>query len=182
MKVISVNIGDRRIVRWKDKTYETGIYKFPVDKVIFLGKEDVRNDNVVDRKYHGGIEKAVYAYGENHYAYWKKLYPELEFNYGMFGENLTVTNLFEEEINIGDIYQLGQAKIIVSKPREPCVKLGIRFQDVKVIKQFWNTTKSGVYFKVLEMGNVNKNDVFIPLEKAINTPSIAEVYLSKKTN
>jgi len=182
MKVISVNIGNKKIVRWKNKIYETGIYKFPVDLAIFLGKEDVKNDSVVDRKYHGGIDKAVYAYGENHYAFWQKLYPDLKFNYGMFGENLTVTNLLEEEINIGDIYQLGGAKIMVSKVREPCVKLGIRFQDVKIIKQFWNTTKCGVYFKVLEMGEVNKNDVFIPLEKAINTPSVAEVYLSKKTN
>jgi MOSC domain-containing protein YiiM len=181
VKVVSINIGVKRNVKWKNRTYDTGIYKYPVEQAIFLDKEDVKNDTVVDRKYHGGIEQAVYAYGENHYDYWKKLYPELEFSHGMFGENLTVTNLLEEEINIGDIYQLGGAKIEVSKPREPCVKLGIRFQNANIIKQFWNTTKSGIYFKVLETGEVNKNDVFIPLVKARNTPSVAEVYLSKKT-
>jgi len=181
MKVISVNIGKMKKVQWKKKTYETGIYKFPVEESIFLGKEDVVDDDVVDRNYHGGIDKAVYAYNEGHYAYWEKLYPNLEFNYGMFGENLTISNLLEEEIYTGSIYQLGGAIIQVStKPRQPCVKLGIRFQDARVIKQFWNSTKSGIYFKVLETGKVAKNDVLILLEEAKNTPSIADVFLSKK--
>ena len=180
MKIISVNIGTKKIVSWKGKTYATGIFKVPVKDDIFLGKKDVVNDNVIDRKYHGGVDQAVYAYGENHYAYWKRLYPHLEFSYGMFGENLTVTNLWEDDITIGSIYKLGEAKIEVTKPRQPCVKLGIRFQDAKVIKQFWSTTKSGIYFKVLETGKVAKNDEFILLEKAKNSPSIAEVFLSKK--
>lgn len=181
MKVISINIGKRKSIQWKNKTYETGIFKYPVKDAIFLGKKDVVNDDVIDRKYHGGIDQAVYAYSENHYDYWKKLYPDLEFNYGMFGENLTVTDLDEELITIGSIYQLGEAKIQVTKPRQPCVKLGIRFQDATVIKQFWNSTKSGIYFKVLETGKVANKDVLILLEKANNTPSIAEVFLSKKS-
>ena len=180
MKVISVNIGEKKTVLWKNKTYETGIYKFPVAGSIFLGEEDVDKDVVIDRKYHGGIDQAVYAYGENHYTYWQQLYPHLDFNYGMFGENLTITNLLENKLYVGDIYQLGQAKIQVSKPRQPCFKLGIRFQDINIVKQFWNTTKSGVYFKVLKTGKVAKNDALILLEKAKNTPSIAEVYESKK--
>jgi MOSC domain-containing protein YiiM len=181
MKVISINIGKLKSIQWKNKTYETGIFKYPVKDAIFLGKKDVVNDDVIDRKYHGGIDQAVYAYSENHYDYWKKLYPDLEFNYGMFGENLTVTDLDEELITIGSIYQLGEAKIQVTKPRQPCVKLGIRFQDATVIKQFWNSTKSGIYFKVLETGKVANKDVLILLEKANNTPSIAEVFLSKKS-
>ena len=88
MKVISVNIGEKRTVTWKYKTYETGMFKYPVEDAIFLGEEDVINDHVIDRRFHGGIDKAVYAYGENHYGFWKELYPDLEFSYGMFGENL----------------------------------------------------------------------------------------------
>ena len=179
MKVISVNIGEKRTVTWKYKTYETGMFKYPVEDAIFLGEEDVVNDHVIDRRYHGGIDKAVYAYGENHYDFWKELYPDLEFSYGMFGENLTIDHLNEEEIFVGSIYQLGETKIQVTKPREPCVKLGIRFQDAKVIKQFWNTTKSGVYFKVLEVGKVGKNDVLVLLKEAKDTPTIAEVYKKK---
>lgn len=180
MKVISVNIGEKKTVVWKKKTYETGIYKYPVDDCIVLGKENVANDHIIDRKHHGGIEQAVYAYGENHYAYWKNLYPNLEFNFGMFGENLTISNLDEEMLFVGSIYQLGECKLEVSKSRQPCVKLGIRFQDAKVIKQFWNVNKCGVYFKVLKIGKVAKNDVLILIEKAKNTPSIADIYNSKK--
>lgn len=180
MKVISVNIGEKRTIKWKHKVYETGIFKHPVKESIFLGEKDVENDHVIDRRYHGGIEKAVYAYGANHYAYWKDLYSNLEFSYGMFGENLTIDHLNEEEIFVGSTYQLGETTIQVTKPREPCVKLGIRFQDAKVIKQFWNTTKSGVYFKILKVGKVAKNDELILLEEAKTSPSIAEMY-NKKT-
>ncbi len=182
MKVISVNIGEKKIVTWKNKVYKTGMFKYPIEGSIYLGEEDVLNDHVIDRRFHGGIEKAVYAYGKNHYAYWKNLYPDLEFNYGMFGENLTIDSLNEEEIFVDSIYQLGETKIQVTKPRQPCVKLGIRFKDAKVIKQFWNTTKSGVYFKVIKTGKVTKNDVLLLLKKGMNTPTIADVYESKKSN
>lgn len=180
MKIISLNIGKKQQVVWKRRTYETGIYKYPVSEPIFLGEENVENDAVIDRKYHGGIAQAVYAYGENHYAYWKVLYPDLQFSYGMFGENLTIENLWEEKITVGSIYQLGEAKLEVSKSRQPCVKLGIRFQNANVIRQFWNTTKCGVYFKVLETGLVSKNDTLKLVQKGENALSIAEVFESKK--
>ncbi len=181
MKVLTVNIGEKRIVKWNERTYETGMFKYPVEHPIFLGKEDVNHDHVIDRRYHGGVKKAVYAYGKNHYEYWQSLYPEIEFHHGIFGENLTVDHLLEEEVFVGSIYQLGEAVIEVTKPREPCVKLGIRFNDKNMVKNFWNTTKSGVYFKVLQTGHVSANDSFILLEKAKNTPSIAEVYEIKKS-
>ena len=180
MKVISVNIGERKKVQWRKKTIETGIYKYPIDSPIFLDFEDVQNDNVVDRKYHGGILQAVYAYGEQHYEEWKALYPDLEWNYGMFGENLTITNLNEEAIHVGSIYQLGEAKIEVTKPRQPCLKLGIRFNDPKIIKDFWHSTKSGIYFKVLETGTVSKDDELVLLDNKPQNPTIAEVYTSKR--
>ncbi|MFD1315334.1 MOSC domain-containing protein [Namhaeicola litoreus] len=179
MKVISVNLGKRKTVTWKHKTYETGIYKYPVNEPIFLGETDVERDDVIDRKYHGGIEQAVYAYGENHYDFWKNLYPQLEFNFGIFGENLTVKELWEENIFVGDVYKLGETILEVTKPREPCVKLGIRFNDANVIKQFWETTKSGVYFKVLKTGHVKCDDEFILHKISKNTPSIAEVFQKK---
>jgi MOSC domain-containing protein YiiM len=81
---------------------------------------------------------------------------------------------------VGSIYSVGEALIQVTKPREPCVKLGIRFQDAGVIKQFWNTTKSGVYFKVLKTGSVEKDAAFLLVEQAKNTASVAEIYNTKK--
>lgn len=180
MKVISVNLGERKQIQWRKKTIETGIFKYPVNTPIFLDKEDVKGDNVVDRKFHGGINQAVYAYGEQHYEYWKNLYPNLDWNYGMFGENLTITNLDETKIHVGSVYKLGKAKIEVTKPREPCFKLGVRFNNPKVIKQFWHSTMSGIYFKILETGFVSKNDKLVLLNKATNNSTIADVYESKR--
>ena len=180
MKVISVNIGEKRKVKWRNKTIETGIFKFPVNNPIFLDLENVQHDYVVDRKYHGGIEQAVYAYGEQHYKYWKNLYPKKDWNYGMFGENLTISNLDETNIHVGSTYQLGEVILETTKPREPCYKLGIRFNDPTIIKQFWNSTKSGIYFKILKTGYVAKSDEMILLNKPIDNLTIAEVYESKK--
>lgn len=180
MIVKSVNIGEKKVINYKGKIVETGIFKLPVTTSIFLGEEDVVNDAVIDRRYHGGIDKAVYAYSENHYEYWKQLYPNLDWNYGMFGENLTISNLEETEIHVGNQYKLGETIIEVTSPREPCSKLGIVFGTQKVVKQFWNTTKSGVYFKVLQTGNVSAGDELVLLKKAENTPTIAEVYETKK--
>ena len=180
MKVVSVNIGDKKTVNYKGRVIVTGIYKFSVSHPIFLGIEDVENDNVIDRRYHGGIDQAVYAYSEDHYEYWKELYPDLDWQYGMFGENLTITNLEETKIHVGDIYKLGEALLEVTKPREPCMKLGIRFGTQKVLKQFWNSTKSGIYFKVLQPGNVTVNDELILVEKSKSSLTIAEVYIAKR--
>ena len=180
MIVKSVNIGEKKEINYKGKIVTTGIFKRPVNDAIFLGEEDVVNDAVIDRRYHGGIEKAVYAYSENHYEYWKALYPDLDWNYGMFGENLTISNLEETQIFVGSQYKLGEAIVEVTKPREPCSKLGIVFGTQKVLKQFWNSTKSGVYFKVLQTGNVKTGDELILLKEAVNTPSIADVYETKK--
>jgi len=182
MKVLSVNIGERKKVEWKGKVHETGIYKYPVNTSIFLDKEDVKGDAVVNRIHHGGILQAAYAYGAQHYAYWKKLYPNHDWDYGMFGENITIANLDETKIHVGDIYQLGEAKVEVTKPRQPCLKLGIRFNDLKIIKDFWNSTKSGLYFKILETGNVTKDDEFVLLESKPENITIAELYASKRAS
>ncbi len=180
MKIISLNIGEKKTIQWKNKSVETGIFKYPVKDEIFLDIENVKNDTIVNRKNHGGIEKAVYAYGENHYQYFKVLHPNLDWQYGIFGENITLNYLDETQIHIGEIYQLGKAKIQVSQPRSPCFKLGIRFNDQSIVKQFWNSSKCGVYFRVLEIGYITVGNELILLETANENPTIAEVYHSKK--
>ena len=180
MKIVSLNIGKRSEIQWKGKTYTTGIFKSKVEGPLFLDLEDVENDVVIDRKHHGGIEQAVYAYGYNHYAYWRSLYPSHKIDYGYMGENLTVSELEETEIHVGDIYKLGNAVVQVTKPRQPCFKLGIRFNDQSIVKQFWNTTKSGVYFRILKTGKIATGDEFVLIEKSTNSPSIADVFTSKR--
>lgn len=180
MKVISVNIGELKVINYKGKIVETGIFKYPVNQPVFLGTEVVKNDVIIDRKHHGGIEKAVYGYSQNHYEYWKELYPNLDWDYGMLGENLTISNLEETEIYVGNTYKLGEVLLEVTKPREPCYKLGIRFGTQEILRQFWNSTKCGIYFKVLQTGNVKVGDELILVHKAENSPTIAEVYETKK--
>ena len=179
MKVVSLNIGKKKLVIWRGKNVETGIFKSAVKGPLFLGKEGVEQDNVVDRRVHGGIDKAVYGFSLEHYAYFKKLHPKLDWQFGMFGENLTITNLEETTIFVGNQYILGETIIEVTKPRQPCMKLGLRFGTQTILKQFWNSTKSGIYFKVLQTGKVKSGDNLVLLKKAENTPSIAELYKTK---
>jgi MOSC domain-containing protein YiiM len=93
---------------------------------------------------------------------------------------ITISNLEETEICVGDTYKLGEVILEVTKPRDPCYKLGLRFGTQKVVKQFWNSTKSGIYFKVLQTGNVKKGDVMVLIKKTPNSPTIAEVYKTQK--
>jgi MOSC domain-containing protein YiiM len=182
MKVLSVNIGKKQKITWRGKTIETGIYKKPVDTSIFLEKEDVKDDCVADRKHHGGKDMAVYAFTKNHYEYFQKLYPNLKLSNGIFGENLTVSNLFETEIQIGDTFQVGKAIIQVSQPRMPCYKLGIVFGTQKIVKQYLNTTYCGFYFRVLKNGKVKKDDKFVLIEKAENSMTMADAFSLFTTN
>lgn len=176
MKVISTNIGEPQTISWRGKEVKTGIYKYPVDKPIFLDKEDVKGDHVIDRRVHGGVDKACYLYAAEHYPYWKEKYPDLDWNYGMFGENLTVLGLDERIITIGSIYNLGEAVVQVTQPRQPCYKLGVRFGTQTVLKQFIQALMPGVYVRVLTAGIVKKDDVLVPKELHADGVSIQDMY------
>ncbi|WP_299897010.1 MOSC domain-containing protein [uncultured Aquimarina sp.] len=176
MKVISTNIGEPQTISWRGKEVKTGIYKYPVDESIFLDKEDVKGDHVIDRRVHGGVDKACYLYAAEHYPYWKEKYPDLDWNYGMFGENLTVLGLDERIIHIGSIYNLGEAVVQVTQPRQPCYKLGVRFGTQTVLKQFIQALMPGVYVRVLTAGLVKKDDVLIPQKLHTEGVSIQDMY------
>ena len=152
MKIVSTNIGKERTIEFRGNSITTGIYKEPVEDGITLDTFAVKGDHINNKKVHGGIDKACYAYGENHYAYWKNLYPGLDWTYGMFGENLTVSQIDEAEIKIGDIYKVGEAIVQVSQPRQPCNKFAAKFQANEVIKQFIDFDHPGVYFRVIQRG------------------------------
>lgn len=180
MKIVSTNIGDRKEITYKSKKVTTGIFKYPVDTPIFLDKEEVKGDEISDRKYHGGILQAVYGYSVNHYDFWKPKFPKLNWQFGMFGENLTLTDLDETKIHVGDTFKVGDAIIEATVQRNPCYKLGIRFNDMKIVKQFWNTTFCGVYFKVLQTGFVKNDDDLELIKSFANNPTIAELYENEK--
>lgn len=176
MKVISANIGKPVLIAWKGQNIETGIYKYSVNHSIYLGGEDVENDHVIDRRYHGGVDKACYLYSANHYPFWKNRYPETDFQWGMFGENLTISGLDESVVRIGDQYRIGDAVVQVTQPRQPCFKLGIRFDNPDVVNDFWSLPYPGVYLKVLEPGAVKAGDSMILIKSRPDSMTVAEVF------
>ena len=176
MKVISTNIGQPTTIEFQGRSEQTGIYKFPVEHPLLLESTDVKDDHVIDRRYHGGELKACYIYSADHYPFWKENYPSLDFECGMFGENLTVEGLDESQMMIGAIYKVGTAKVQVTQPRQPCYKLGVRFNNQGIIKQFTDSIYSGVYLAVLESGEVQKGDTFQLVELPNVKLSIADVY------
>ncbi len=176
MKIIATNIGTDTTFLWNGLEEKTGIFKYPVDKALFLGKTDVENDTVVDRKHHAGVDKACFLFASDHYPHWKELYPNLEWNWGMFGENLTVQGLDEAAIRIGDVYKIGTAVVQVSQPREPCYKLGIRFENQGILKQYIDHGHPGSYVRILEEGEVKTGDSFQLLTQSENPLTVKQFF------
>src|SRR5262245_50671253 len=125
MKLISLNVGLPRTVEWQGKMVRTSIWKSPVDGRIRVSKLNLEGDQQSDLSVHGGTDKAVYAYPSEHYPYWRRKVPDRDFPWGAFGENFTTEGLLEEDVRIGDRFEIGSAEFIVKQPRMPCFKLGI---------------------------------------------------------
>ncbi len=179
MKVIATNIGKAIIVNWHGKQVTTGIFKYPTNDSIYLGKEDVVNDAVIDREHHGGLNKACYLFSADKYDYWKKLYPDLDWNWGMFGENITIEGLDETKINIGDVLKIGEVIAQISEPRQPCFKLGIRFNNQKILKDFIDLALPGTYVRILTEGKITKNDDVSIIEKSTKNLTVQNAFKLK---
>jgi MOSC domain-containing protein YiiM len=158
MRVISLNVAQPRTVTWAGGEVLTGIFKEPVEGPILLRRLNFDGDRQADLTVHGGRDKAVYAYPSEHYAFWRKQFPDMDLPWGMFGENLTTEGLTEENAGIGDHFRIGEAVVSVTQPRLPCYKLGIRFGRPDVIKRFFASLRSGIYFSVVEEGRVKSGD------------------------
>jgi len=176
MRVIATNIGKPITFLWNGEQQQTGIFKYPTTDSLFLGKTDVSKDTVIDRVHHAGINKACYMFSADQYPYWKELYPNLDWDWGMFGENLTVEGLKESTMRIGDIYKIGSALVQVSQPREPCYKLGVRFGTQQVLRQFIDHNHSGTYVRILEEGEVRKGDTLELRQESENTLTVQQFY------
>lgn len=175
MRVLSVNISLPKTIVVNGKEEQTGYFKTSV-KSIFLEKGGVKNDSVVDKIHHGGVDKACYLFGYNHYPYWQKQHPHLKFEFGMFGENITLEQLNESALRIGDTFQLGDAIIQITQPRQPCYKMGIKFNNPKMVNDFRLAHSPGIYTRVLKEGDVKENDNLQLIERLEESSSVLEVY------
>lgn len=127
MRIVSVNVGLPREVAWKGRIEVTGIFKLPAPGRVMMRTLNFDGDRQADLTVHGGPSKAVYVYPAEHYAYWREELPGVDLPWGMFGENLTTRGLLESDVSIGDRLRIGQAEVVVTEPRLPCYKLGLKF-------------------------------------------------------
>ena len=177
MKLISVNVGLPRVVMSNGDPVSTGIFKEPVAGRLALRTLNLDGDRQADLSVHGGPSKAVYVYPSEHYAYWKQELPQMKLAWGMFGENFTTAGLFESELNIGDKFRVGSAVVMVTEPRMPCYKLGIKFGRSDIVKRFLASERTGFYFAVLQEGEVGVGDPIELIEGSKNSVRISDITL-----
>jgi MOSC domain-containing protein YiiM len=175
LAIVSVNVGLPRAVTYRGKKVLTGIYKEPVEGRIAVGHTNLAGDRQADLKVHGGVDKAVYAYPSEHYAYWREQLPEMDLPWGMFGENLSTRGLLEDSVHVGDRFRFGSAELEVTQPRMPCFKLGVKFGTQRMVKRFQQSGRNGFYFRVLREGDVAAGDPIEVLERDEHGVSIARI-------
>jgi MOSC domain-containing protein YiiM len=183
MKLVSVNVALPQTVMYEGKPVTTGIFKKPVTGRVMLRKLNLEGDQQADRKVHGGVDMAVYAYPLEHYGYWQTELARAALVHGQFGENFTVEGLNEENARVGDIFAVGETVLQVTQPRIPCYKLVMRMQaGPDFAARFLESGRAGFYLRVLQEGMVSAGDAITLVERDNNSVTIAEflqIYTSK---
>ena len=166
MTVLSLSVGLPREVEWHGRTVLTSIFKAPVDRRLHVTTLNIEGDEQSDLTVHGGVDKAVYAYPSEHYEFWRRELPRVDLPWGVFGENLTTVGLLEADVHIGDRFRIGSAEFVVTQPRLPCFKLGIRFGRPDILKRFLQSGRTGFYFAVTREGEIGAGDSIEPVDRA----------------
>jgi len=186
VKILSVNVGLPREVEWRGKAVRTSIFKSPVAGRVKVTKLNIAGDKQSDLSVHGGADKAVYVYPAGHYGFWRAEVPGVELSWGAFGENLTVEGALDEgRVQIGDRFRAGSAEFIVTQPRMPCFKLGIRFNRPDMVKRFLHSRRTGFYFAVTREGELGTGDSFDLVAKGeggVTVADIVELYAADAAN
>ena len=185
MKLVSVNVGPPRDVPWLGKVVRTSIWKNPVEGRVRVAKLNLEGDQQSDPSVHGGVDKAVYAYPSEHYAYWRSQLRDAELPWGAFGENFTTEGLLEDRLQIGDRLEAGSAAFLVTQPRMPCYKLGIRFGSADMVKRFLQSKRSGFYLAVLREGEVGAGDSIehtVSQKSGLTVSDVVDLYTSDAEN
>ena len=185
MRIVSINVGLPREIQWGGKTVWTSIFKVPVTGPVRVERLNVDGDQQSDLTVHGGVDKAVYAYPAEHYEFWREQLPGVDLPWGVFGENFTTEGLLEDTVQIGDKLQAGSAEFVVTQPRMPCFKLGVRFGRPDMVKRFLHSGRTGFYLAVAREGEVAASDVVTLVARndhAITVADIVGLYTADGTN
>ncbi|MGE0468891.1 MAG: MOSC domain-containing protein [Nitrospira sp.] len=181
--IVSLQVGLPRVVAVNDtgtfsgQTWTTGFFKQPITNPVWLGKLNLCGDAQADLENHGGLDKAVNVYPIEHYAYWRQTLPLKDLPSGAFGENFTTHGLLENEVCIGDTFEVGDALVEVSQPRQPCWKLARRWSVKDLAIQFQETGRTGWYLRVLREGCVKAKDQLVLVERPYPQWTIAAANL-----
>jgi MOSC domain-containing protein YiiM len=184
-RILSVNVGTPQQVLTRGGAVLTSIFKAPVQGRVAVRNHNIEGDRQADLRVHGGPYKAVYCYPSEHYSFWRKQLPDMELSFGMFGENLTTEEITEETVCIGDRFRIGSSVLQVSQPRMPCFKLGIRFGRADMVKRFWKSGLSGIYFSIVAEGDLAAGDSIELLAhpaEAISVADVVRLYRGEETN
>ncbi len=154
MRLASIQVGLPRTVDAAGKPWETGFFKELVVGPVWLGRTNLVGDGQADLRNHGGPDKAVNVYAAEHYPVWSADLGLPEFPAGGFGENFTVLDALEADVCVGDVYDIGGARVQVSQPRQPCWKLARRWGIKDLALRVQQTMRTGWYFRVLREGEV----------------------------
>src|SRR5881392_522970 len=172
--LLSVNVGLPKDVSWQGRTVFTGVFKDPVTGPRRVRKLNVDGDGQGDLAGHGGEQRAVFVYQLDSYRYWEKELGRSDFVNGQFGENFTVEGPSDEDVCIGDRYQIGTAVFEVTQPRVTCYRVGIRMNDARIPALLVSHRRPGFYFRVLDEGDVEAGDEILKLASGPEEMPVAE--------
>jgi MOSC domain-containing protein YiiM len=185
MKLLLISVGLPRDIEWRGKTVRTSIFKSPVPGRVRVRRLNLEGDQQSDLTVHGGAEKAVYAYPSEHYAFWREELPGTDLPWGAFGENFTTEGLLEGSVRIGDRLRVGPAEFVVTQPRMPCFKLGIRFGRPDMVKRFHDARRNGFYLAVVQEGEVSAGDsveLIARDEHGVTVADVVALYVADAAN
>jgi MOSC domain-containing protein YiiM len=174
MRVSSVNVGREETIDHGNRQFTTGIRKRPVDGAVYIGSDSVAGDTISDKKHHGGVDQVVYAYSADDYEWWSEQLGR-EVPPGTFGENLTIEGL-PTDMNIGDRLLIGDVLLEATAPRIPCSTLAAQMQDSGFGMAFRKAERPGIYFRVLNEGEVSAGDAVTYIENPAPVVSILALY------
>ena len=176
-KIVSIQIGKIRTIKdetLKEKQWTTGSYKEAVDGEVVVTKDGIVGDEVADLRYHGGVHKAIFANSYENYPAWREYLGDENLTFGALAENLTLSDIKEEDVCIGDIHQIGEVILEVSQPREPCWKISKKHKNKTFTKYIYDTGRTGWYYRVLQDGKLKANDTIVLTKRVENPINILE--------
>lgn len=175
-EILSVCVGRPRSCSWQGKEVTTGIFKSPVEGRVAVSVTNIEGDGQADLSVHGGRDKAVYVYPAGHYPYWSAELGRDPLEAAQFGENLTVTELDERNVCVGDRLRLGSVVAVVAQPRLPCFKLGLRMNDENFPARFLQAGRPGFYLRIEQEGELAAGDTVELVERAFHGITLRDLW------